>query len=67
MVLGRQLPLNPVALFVGLLLWWFLWGIPGVLLAVPMMVAIKIFCDHIETLKPVGSFLGPKLQLAVRR
>lgn len=59
MVLGRQLPLNPVALFVGLLLWWFLWGIPGALLAVPMMVALKIFCDHIETLKPVGSFLGP--------
>ena len=58
MVLGRQLPLNPVALFVGLLLWWYLWGIPGAILAVPMLVAIKIFCDHIETLNPVGSFLG---------
>ena len=58
MVLGRQLPLNPVALFVGLLLWWYLWGIPGAILAVPMLVAIKIFCDHIETLNPVGAFLG---------
>jgi predicted PurR-regulated permease PerM len=59
LVLGRQLPLNHVALFVGLLVWWFLWGIPGAILAVPMLVAIKIFCDHIETLKPVGTFLGP--------
>jgi predicted PurR-regulated permease PerM len=59
MILGRRLPLNPVALFVGLLLWWYLWGITGAILAVPMMVAIKIFCDHIETLAPVGTFLGP--------
>ena len=44
-LLGKQLPLNPVALFVGLLLWWYLWGIPGAILAVPMMVVLKIVCD----------------------
>jgi predicted PurR-regulated permease PerM len=59
MILGRHMPLNPVALFVGLLLWWYLWGIPGAILAVPMMVSLKIFCDYIEPLRPVGSFLGP--------
>jgi predicted PurR-regulated permease PerM len=58
-LLGRRLPLNNVALFVGLLLWWYLWGIPGAILAVPMMVAIKIVCDHVERLAPVGAFLGP--------
>jgi predicted PurR-regulated permease PerM len=59
LVLGRRLPLNSVALFVGLLLWWYLWGIPGAILAVPMMVAMKIVCDHVERLAPVGAFLGP--------
>ena len=58
-LLGRRLPLNNVALFVGLLLWWYLWGIPGAILAVPMMVALKIVCDHVERLAPVGAFLGP--------
>ena len=57
-LLGKQLPLNPVALFVGLLLWWYLWGIPGAILAVPMMVVLKIVCDHVERLAPVGAFLG---------
>jgi predicted PurR-regulated permease PerM len=58
-LLGRRLPLNNVALFVGLLLWWYLWGIPGAILAVPMMVALKIVCDHVERLGPLGAFLGP--------
>ena len=58
-LLGRRLPLNNVALFVGLLLWWYLWGIPGAILAVPMMVALKIVCDHVESLAPLGAFLGP--------
>ena len=58
-LLGRRLPLNSVAVFIGLLLWWYLWGIPGAILAVPMMVALKIVCDHVERLAPVGAFLGP--------
>ncbi|HKP28216.1 MAG TPA: AI-2E family transporter [Gemmatimonadales bacterium] len=58
-LLGRRLPLNNVALFVGLLLWWYLWGIPGAILAVPMMVALKIVCDHVERLAALGAFLGP--------
>ena len=58
-LLGRRLPLNPVALFVGVLLWWYLWGIPGAILAVPMMVVLKIVCDHVERLAPLGAFLGP--------
>jgi len=58
MVLGRRLRLNTVALFVGLVFWWYLWGVTGAILAVPIMAAIKIMCDHIESLTPVGEFLG---------
>lgn len=57
MVMGRQFPLNSVAIFVGLLFWFYLWGIPGALLAVPLMVALNVCCDHIEKLKPYGAFL----------
>jgi predicted PurR-regulated permease PerM len=58
MILGRRMQLNTVALFIGLVFWWFLWGVPGAILAVPIMAAIKIMCDHIESLAPVGEFLG---------
>lgn len=56
-MMGRQFPLNNVAIFVGLLFWWYLWGVPGALLAVPLMVALNTCCDHIEKLKPYGAFL----------
>lgn len=58
LVLGRRLTLNPVVIFLGLTFWGWIWGIAGALLAVPIMVAFKIFCDHIEPLAPVGEFLG---------
>ena len=50
--------LNPVVLFMGLTFWGWLWGIGGALLAVPMLVMLKIFCDHIEPLSPIAEFLG---------
>jgi predicted PurR-regulated permease PerM len=58
MILGSRMRLNTVALFIGLIFWWFLWGIPGAILAVPIMAAIKIVCDHIQSLAPIGEFLG---------
>ncbi|HZF13725.1 MAG TPA: AI-2E family transporter [Thermoanaerobaculia bacterium] len=58
MVLGRRLTLNPVVLFLSLTFWGWLWGISGAILAVPIMVVFKIFCDHIEPLAPIGEFLG---------
>ena len=57
---GRRLTLNPVALFVGLAFWWWIWGIPGAFIAVPLMATFKIFCDHIEALAPIGEFLGQR-------
>jgi len=58
LILGNRLRLNTVALFIGMMFWWYVWGIPGALMAVPMMATIKIFCDHFEDLAPVGEFLG---------
>jgi len=58
MVLGRQLTLNPVAILVGLVFWWWLWGVGGAFIAVPLLATFKIFCDHIESLAPIGEFLG---------
>ncbi len=58
LVLGRRLTLNPVMIFLGLTFWGWLWGITGAVLAVPIMVVAKIFCDHSETLAPVGELLG---------
>ncbi|MEW5915159.1 MAG: AI-2E family transporter [Gemmatimonadota bacterium] len=58
-LMGKQFPLNAVAVFVGLLFWGFVWGIPGAILAVPMMVTLKIVCDRVPSLRAFGEFLGP--------
>jgi predicted PurR-regulated permease PerM len=58
MLLGRRLLLNPVVIFLGIIFWGWLWGIPGALLAVPILVTFKIFCDHMGPLAPIGEFLG---------
>ena len=58
MILGLRLALNPVAIFVWLIFWGWMWGIAGVLLAVPMLTVFKILCDHVRPLAPVGEFLG---------
>lgn len=58
MLLGRRLTLNPVVIFISLLVAGWLWGIAGVLLAVPLLAIIKILCDHIDPLNPLGEFLG---------
>jgi len=60
LLLGHRLALNPVALFVGLTFWFWIWGIPGAFIAVPLLATFKIFCDHIETLASVGEFLGKR-------
>ncbi|MES2123625.1 MAG: AI-2E family transporter [Gemmatimonadota bacterium] len=57
MMLGRRLPLNPVAIFVGLLFWGWIWGITGAVLAVPLTVMMKVVADRVESLKPFGELL----------
>jgi predicted PurR-regulated permease PerM len=58
LVYGQRLKLNPVAVLVGVLFWWLLWGVAGAFLAVPFFAALKILADHVESLTPIGTFLG---------
>jgi len=55
---GRRLRLNPVAVFVGVLFWYSLWGVAGAFLAVPILASLKIMGDHIDSLAPLAEFLG---------
>jgi predicted PurR-regulated permease PerM len=54
--------LNAVTVFVALLVWGWLWGIWGLLLAVPIVTAIKAVCERIEELQPISAFLGQSTQ-----
>ena len=55
---SRASKMNPVAIFVGVLAWGWLWGAWGLLLGVPILMVIKAICDRVEDLKPIGEFLG---------
>jgi predicted PurR-regulated permease PerM len=50
--------MNPVAVFIGVLGWGWLWGVWGLLLGIPIMMVIKAVCDRVDDLKPVGELLG---------
>jgi predicted PurR-regulated permease PerM len=67
LVMSRRLTLNPVAIFISLALWWWLWGIAGALLAVPLLATFKIVCDHVESLASIGAFLGEREEAERRR
>ncbi len=60
LLLGQKLTLNPVAIFIGLTFFFFIWGVPGAFLAVPLLATLKIFCDHIASLAAIGEFLGQR-------
>ena len=57
-IVGRRLALNPIAVFVSILFWGWMWGIPGALLAVPILAILKILFDAHEPMKPIGALLG---------
>ncbi len=57
-VMGRSLTLNPVIILLSLAFWGWLWGIAGVILAVPILAAFKIFCAHIKEMEPIAEFLS---------
>ena len=56
-LLGRRFTLNPVVIFVSLIFWTWLWGVPGALLSVPILVSIKVVCDRVPTLSSVSELL----------
>ena len=56
-LLGRRFTLNPVVIFVSLIFWTWLWGVPGALLSVPILVSIKAVCDRVPSLSSVSELL----------
>ena len=57
-LLGRRFTLNPVVIFVSLIFWMWLWGVPGALLSVPILVSIKVVCDRVPAMSPVSEILS---------
>jgi predicted PurR-regulated permease PerM len=57
-LVGSAAQMNKVAVFAGLLFWSWMWQIPGTLLAIPIMMIVKVVCDRVEGLQPIGHFLG---------
>lgn len=57
-VMGRSLTLNPVVILVSIAFWGWLWGIAGVIVAVPILGAFKIFCAHVRQMENVAEFLS---------
>jgi predicted PurR-regulated permease PerM len=58
-LMGRAEKMSVLAVFLGLLLWTWIWGAWGTILAVPMLVAIKSVADHVPSLKPIGRLMSP--------
>jgi len=57
-LLGRRFTLNPVVIFVSLIFWTWLWGVPGALLSVPILVSMKVICDRIPAMSPLSELLS---------
>ena len=58
LIVGPQVKINPLFTILALVLGEFVWGIPGIILAIPLTGMFKIICDHIEPLKPYGFLIG---------
>ena len=57
-IVGSRVHLNPLIVTFSLMLWGFLWGAAGLLLAIPMTAGLKAVCDNVKGLRPFGKFLG---------
>lgn len=58
MIIGRRLALNPLVVFLSVVFWFWLWGVLGALMAVPMLIILKLIGEQVEFLRPVSSLLG---------
>jgi AI-2 transport protein TqsA len=58
-IMGKGLGLSPLLILFSLLFWGWLWGIPGMILSVPLTAVIKIICQNISALRPIAVLMGP--------
>ena len=57
-IVGRQLTLNPIAVFLAIVVWFWIWGVAGAIIAVPLLASVKIVADQLPALSPLSAFLG---------
>ena len=58
LLLGRRLALNPLVVFLSVVFWFWIWGVMGALMAVPMLITIKLISDRVESMRPIGLIAG---------
>jgi predicted PurR-regulated permease PerM len=58
MLMARRFVLNPVLVIMSLVFWYWMWGLAGALVAVPLLAILKIICDRVNSLATFGHFLG---------
>lgn len=63
-IIGRRLEMNAVAVFLSVAFWAWLWGVIGAIIAVPMLVILKVFAQHVGALAGVGEFLSERHALS---
>ena len=66
MLLAARFTVNPVLVTIGVIFWYWMWGVAGAILATPMLAILKIICDRIETLQPFGHFIGGEPVMVLR-
>ena len=57
-LIGKRLALSPVIVFISIVFWGWLWDIAGALIAIPIIGAFNVVCQHVEPLKPISEFIG---------
>jgi predicted PurR-regulated permease PerM len=63
MLLARRFTLNPVLVIISIVFWYWMWGVAGALLAVPLLATLKLICDRIRSLAALGHFLGAEARI----
>jgi predicted PurR-regulated permease PerM len=60
-ILGRSMSMNPILVFLSVSIWGWMWGVMGVFLSVPLLIATRMVCERYEGLTPLGMILGADL------
>ena len=66
MLLAARFTINPVLIIIGVIFWYWMWGVVGAVLSTPLLAILKIVCDRIDELKPVGHFIGGEPTIALK-
>ena len=66
-IMGDRLGLSPIAILLSLVMWGYIWGFAGMVIAVPMMVIIKIICENVSVLEPISIILSSRRAMLAKK